>query len=54
MQNQNEHGHQKSLKTLMAIIRVIKKGAFKVRSIEVKKEMVGSKNWRVVFYLEEK
>lgn len=54
MNNENKHGHNESMKVLRLIIKHIKNGLFVLRSIELKKEMVGNRNWRLVIYMEEK
>jgi len=54
MQDENEHGHDKSLKILKLIMKHIRNGLFVLRSIELKREMTNRKNWRLIVYMEQK
>jgi len=52
VKNENLHGYKESLAMMRKIVRLIGKGVFLVRSIELRKEMLG-RGWRVVIYLNE-
>jgi len=52
MQNEHEHGQERSMKVVKEILKNVRKGLFTIRSIELIKEISGD-GWRVTMFLRE-